>query len=456
MKLQRLLPSLMVAAIALSSTTTLTSCGKDDPDPIDTPVVTDDHILTGDVTGNKTLSNDKPWTLKGYVYVKDGAILTIPAGTIIKSDLLQKGALIVERGGKLIAEGTASAPIVFTSGQPKGQRRPGDWGGIILLGKAPTNRTSTPTIEGGVDRQYGGTEAADNSGILKYVRIEFGGIAASPGSEINGLTCGGVGSGTTIDHIMVSYGNDDGYEFFGGTVNAKNLISFATSDDDFDFDFGYVGKIQYGLSVKHPQYADVGDASNGIECDNDGTGTLSTPFTHPMLSNFTFVGPNSRANTQSNHNYGNRWRRSTHLTLRNSVMIGHQKGGFSIESSETATALNNGTSEFKNNLVHAVTKTFFANSGSTSVFADDATLQAFLTNGTNNNTKLDSANQAMLTDPWSLTAPNFTPKVGSMANLGASYNGLDGWFTPGQFVGAFGSDNWLNGWTNFDPNNADY
>jgi hypothetical protein len=137
-------------------------------------------------------------------------------------------------------------------------------------------------------------------------------------------------------------------------------------------------------------------------------------------------------------------------------MIGHQKGGFSIESAETATALNNGTSEFKNNLVHAVAKPFFANTGSTSVFADDVALQAFLTNGANNNTKLDSANQAMLTDPWSLTAPNFTPKVGSMANLGASYNGLDGFFAPGQFVGAFGSDNWLNGWTNFDPNNADY
>lgn len=455
MKLQRLLPLITVVALA-AGTTTITSCGKDPVEPTTPVTPTTTRELTGTLTENKTLTNDGVWTLKGYVYVPEGITLTIPAGTIIKSDIVEKGALIIERGGKIMAEGTASSPIVFTSGQPKGQRRPGDWGGIIILGKAKTNRTSEPTIEGGVDRKYGGNDDADNSGILKYVRIEFAGIAASPGSEINGLTLGAVGSNTVLENIMVSYGNDDAYEFFGGKVNAKNLIAFATSDDDFDFDFGYTGNIQFGLSVKHPQYADMGDASNGIECDNDGTGTTSTPFTHPHLSNFTFIGPNGRANTQANHNFANRWRRSTHLTLRNSVMIGHQKGGFSIESSETATALNNGTSEFKNNLVHAIAKPFFANSGSTGVFADDAALQAWLTNGTNNNTKLDSANAAMLQDPWSLTAPKFTLKNGSPAATGASFNGLAGWFMGTTYVGAFGSDDWTTGWTNFDPNNADY
>jgi hypothetical protein len=458
MKLQRLLPLMLVAALATNSVTTFTSCKKDkDPvDTTDTPVVVDERILTGDITENKTLTNDGVWTLKGYVYVKDGATLTIPAGTIIKSDIIDKGALIVERGGKIMAEGTSSSPIVFTSGQPKGQRRAGDWGGIILLGKAPTNRTTEPTIEGGVNRNYGGNDANDNSGVMKYVRIEFAGIAAAPGSEINGLTLGGVGAGTTIENIMVSYGNDDAYEFFGGTVNCKNLIAFATSDDDFDFDFGYTGNIQFGLSAKHPQYADIGDASNGIECDNDGTGTTATPFTHPHLSNFTFVGPNARANTQANHNFANRWRRSAHFTLRNSVMIGHQKGGISLESAEVASALNSGTSEFKNNLVHATAKPFYANSGSTGTFADDAALQAFLTNGTNNCTKLDSANQAKLVDPWSLTAPKFTLQNGSPAATGASFNGLPGWFTGTTYVGAFGSDDWTTGWTNFDPNNADY
>lgn len=455
MKLQRLLPFMLVVALAANTTTTFTSCKKD-PDPVDTttPPPAETREISGDITADKTLDNGGVWTLKGYVYVKEGVTLTIQAGTIIKSDIVDKGAIIVERGGKINAVGTAASPIVFTSGQPKGQRRPGDWGGIIILGKAKTNRSTEPTIEGGVNRNYGGNDDGDNSGTLQYVRIEFAGIAAAPGSEINGLTLGGVGSGTTIDHVMVSYGNDDGFEIFGGTVNAKYLIAFACLDDDFDFDFGYTGKIQYGLSAKHPQYADIGDASNGIECDNDGTGTSATPYTRPVLSNFTFVGPNGRANTQANHNYANRWRRSAQFVLRNSVMIGHQKGGFSIESAASAAAFLTGTdAQFKNNLVHAIAKPFFGNTGSGLTDSTVASLCTTLYGCT----KLDSANQAGLTDPWSLTAPNFTPKSNSMAKLGASYNGLDGWFTGGTFVGAFNEgDTWANGWTNFDPNNADY
>lgn len=446
MKLKRLLPFMLVGALALN----LTSCKPDpvtpDPDPVP------DYTLSGDVSSDRSLTADHVWTLKGYVYVKDGATLTIAPGTIIKSDIVDKGAIIIERGGKIMAEGTASSPIVFTSGLSKGQRRPGDWGGIILLGKAPTNRSTEPTIEGGVNRNYGGTDPNDNSGVLRYVRIEFGGIAASPGSEINGLTLGGVGSGTTIDHIMVSYGNDDGYEFFGGTVNCKNLIAFSCLDDDFDFDFGYVGKIQYGLSVKHPQYADVGDASNGIECDNDGSGTTATPFTHPKLSNFTFIGPNNRSNTQSPHNYGNRWRRSAHFTVRNSIMIGHQKGGFSVESAETGSALGTANGEFKNNLVHAITKSFFGNSSSG---LTDSTVKAICL--ANLCTQLDSANAAKLSNPWSLTAPSFLPQAGSPALGGASFVGLDAFFSGGTFVGAVDPGNdWTTGWTNWDPNNADY
>src|SRR5690606_30859593 len=224
--------------------------------------------------------------------------------------------------------GTPSDPIVFTSGRAPGSRNPGDWGGIILLGNAPTNHATTPTIEGGVNAQYGGSIPTDNSGVLKYVRIEFAGIAAEPGSEINGLTLGGVGAGTIIENVQVSFGNDDAFEFFGGTVNAKNLISFATADDDFDFDFGYTGKIQFGVSLRKPDFVDAGDAGNGIECDNDGSGTTATPITRPQLSNFTFVGPNDASGTASNHNYANRWRRRAQFVLRNSILMGFQKGGF--------------------------------------------------------------------------------------------------------------------------------
>lgn len=398
---------------------------------------TNKRVLTGDVTADKALTNDGVWTLKGYVYVKDGATLTIPAGTIIKSDLIDKGALIIERGGKIMAEGTAANPIVFTSGVVKGQRRPGDWGGIIILGKASTNRSTEPTIEGGVGKQYGGTNDADNSGVMKYVRIEYAGIASEPGSEINGLTFGGVGNGTVIENIMVSYGNDDAYEFFGGTVNCKNLIAFATLDDDFDFDFGYRGTISYAISAKHPQYADPGDASNGIEADNDGTGTGATPFTHPKLSNFTFVGPNNAALVQANHNFGNRWRRAVRFQLNNSVFIGGQKAGFSIESKETGDAYFNGTSEFKNNLVHAFTKPFNAGSGVTQT-AQEIEDRA-IANGCE---KLASADDAGLEKPFDTKAPNFAPKAGGKAA------------TKG--VGAIVGTDWTTGWASWNPNDNAY
>lgn len=433
------------------------SCSDDD-DPTPVNPGGDDHVLTGNITSDKTLTNDKAWTLKGYVYVQSGATLTIPAGTLIKSDIIEKGALIIEQGGKLIANGTAASPIVFTSGQPKGQRRAGDWGGVILLGKAPTNRgtASLPTIEGGVSRVYGGTDAADNSGSMKYVRIEFAGIAAAPGSEINGLTFGGVGSGTTIENIMVSYGNDDAYEFFGGTVNCKNLIAWACSDDDFDFDFGYGGKIQFGISAKHPQYADIGDASNGIECDNDGTGTTATPRTRPVLSNFTFIGPNGRPNTQSNHNFANRFRRATQFVLGNSALAGWQKGGLSLESAETADDFNSGTSVFSNNYIHALVDTFKSGSGSTMTAAQIR--DKAYASGTQ---RIDSVGALKLTNWSSLTAPNFTPQAASMLLSGGitpSFTGAlaDAFFQQVTFVGAIGTTDWTSGWTNWDPNNADY
>ncbi|HEY0750009.1 MAG TPA: hypothetical protein VGD26_02570, partial [Chitinophagaceae bacterium] len=229
MFLEKRMYALMVVALGIL---TLTSCSKDndeDDEPVTPPVNT---VLQGSLNSSMTLTADKQWTLKGYVYVPAGVVLTIQPGTTIVSDVTVKGALCIERGGQIIANGTASNPIVFTSGKANGSKAPGDWGGIVILGKAKTNRTSTPVIEGGLDRPYGGTDDNDNSGSLKYVRIEYAGIAAFANSEINGLTLGGVGRGTTLENIQVIYGNDDAYEFFGGSVDAKNLVAFATADDD--------------------------------------------------------------------------------------------------------------------------------------------------------------------------------------------------------------------------------
>ncbi len=181
-------------------------------------------IDAGDISTNTTWTKNNVYLLNGWVYVIDGVTLTIEAGTIIRGDKANKAALIVERGGKLIANGTVSEPIIFTSNQAPGSRTYGDWGGVILCGKALVNKVD-PQIEGGPRSHYGGTDDTDNSGSLKYVRIEFPGIAFQPDKEINGLTFGGVGSGTTIDYIQVSYSGDDSYEWFGGKVNCKHMIA---------------------------------------------------------------------------------------------------------------------------------------------------------------------------------------------------------------------------------------
>jgi len=424
-------------------------------------------ILTGTIDQSVALRKGT-YTLKGYVYVNNGAILTIEKGSVIKSDITEKGALIVERGSKLIAEGTPTEPIVFTSGKAPGERAAGDWGGIILLGKAPTNRPTSPApiIEGGVNRPFGGTDPADNSGILKYVRIEFSGIAAEPNSEINGLTCGGVGTGTILEYIQCSYGADDAYEFFGGTVNAKNLIAYATYDDDYDFDFGYSGKIQFAVALRDKP-ADT-DQANGIECDNDGTGTTATPFTRPQLSNLTLIGPYDTAGSSANHGFSNRWRRSTRFSLNNSILLGHRMAGFSMESGNTVKDyFTNGESQFKNNVIAVYTKPFNVDSaGARAITSYPAnplspTDRAAMISEAiglvrtkaeaEGNTVFNSRDEVLLTDPFNFPAPDFRPKAGSPAASGASFTGLDNFFTPTTYRGAFGSTNWTEGWASFTP-----
>lgn len=416
------------------------SVNPDDPN--------ESRVLVGSYERNITLTGGS-YTLKGYVYFTAGTTLTIPEGTIIKSDVSQKGALIIEKGAKIQATGSASKPIIFTSGKAAGSRGRGDWGGIILLGNAPTNRPTSPAplIEGGVDRRYGGTDAGDNSGTMRYVRIEWAGIASEPGSEINGLTLGGVGSGTTLEYIQVSYGNDDSFEFFGGTVNAKYLVCYASSDDDLDFDFGYTGKIQFSVVQRKPEIADT-DAGNGVEADNDGSGTTATPFTKPILSNITWIGPNGDANTQANLNFANRWRRSVRFEVHNSILMGYPKGGFSMESAATAEAYNTDASVFKNNLVHALADAYKVDAAAGAVITAAAVKTKAEANGC---ITYANASEIMLEAPFSFDEPNYLPKAGSPALAGAVFTGLDAFFTSVAYRGAFGTTNWLSGWSSFSP-----
>jgi hypothetical protein len=431
--------------------------------------------LTGDISSDQTLTSDKKYLIKGFVYVTNGAKLTIDAGTVIMGDKATKGTLVVSRGAMIDAQGTSTNPIVFTSSIAAGARREGDWGGIILLGKAPINPTGGEAkIEGGLvptaggDEHayiwYGGSDANDNSGILKYVRIEFAGIAYSPDNEINGLTMGGVGSGTTISYVQVYRSGDDSYEWFGGTVNCDHLVATYTWDDDFDTDFGFSGKIQFGVAQRYKTIADQ-SGSNGFESDNDANGSNNTPQTRSIFSNMTIIGPITSANPSSsplsginaNYQHGAQIRRNSSQTIINSVLIGFPIGLYIDDSKGTATSNNAtaGTLIFRNNIIAGCATPF----KSASTWVDAAAW--FTATGT---TVLDSAQFVKMVDPNKYSAavsasagrPNYLLQSTAAAISGASFSGVDG-FDNVSYRGAFdGSNDWTQGWTNFAAEDTQY
>ena len=301
--------------------------------PESTTYPTPNVTITGNISQNTTWTSNNTYLLSGLVYVDSGVILTIQPGTIIRGNSsISNSSLLVKKGGKLIAQGTSSNPIVFTSNNSVGNRSLGDWGGVILLGRATMNQ-GIGYIEGLSaisEHQYGGSDDNDNSGILSYVRIEYGGYVFAQNKEINGLTLGAVGRGTQIDHIQCSYINDDAFEWYGESVNCKYLVSYRNLDDDFDTDFGYHGFVQYGLSVRDPQIADNsytlpsgGSTSEGFESDNDANGSNLQPFTNATFSNFTMIGPFRGNNSSSVHpafRRGARIRRNSQLKIVNSII----------------------------------------------------------------------------------------------------------------------------------------
>ncbi len=421
-----------------------------------------DVPVSGNITANTTWTKDNIYLLTGFVYVKSGATLTIEAGTLIKGDKPSKGTLIITRTGKISAAGTECEPIVFTSNQPIGDRAPGDWGGIILLGDAPINIKDSASglpidgiIEGGVDNasfdgRYGGTNAGSNSGTMQYVRIEYPGIAFVLNNEINGLTFGGVGTGTTIDHIQVSFSGDDSYEWFGGTVNCKNLIAFKGTDDDFDTDFGYSGHCQFLLAVRDTAYYDAAGASNTFESDNNATGSSATPLTSSVFSNVTTIGPKSTVSfpAPSYFKRGAHIRRNSTQSIYNTIFMGWPIGEF-IDGTSTKANYTAGTLELKNNVWAGCSRNHEAAFDSANV-----PLMG------NSNTFYAAATEAMLADPFNATAPNAIPSAGSPVLMGASFSAanLSSSFFDNTvtFRGAFGTTNWMTCWTNFDSENTPY
>lgn len=468
--------SLFYFASLFLSAAVLSSCSGDDNGGTtgdDTPEPTGPIELTGNLQ-TQTLVKTEQYLLKGQVFVQTGQILNIEPGTVIMGDKATKGTLVIAPGGKINANGTAAEPIVFTSALSAGSRDRGDWGGLVILGNARVNQAS-PAIEGITPTvTYGGTNDDDDSGVLRFVRVEFAGIELTPNNETNSITMGGVGRTTVLENAQVSFGGDDGFEWFGGTVNGKNLIAFATWDDSFDVDFGYSGKNQFGLEVRYPSYADQ-SGSNSFECDNGPNDNTTEFLTTGVFSNFTCVGPRA-LNTQSinaNYQHSLDLRRRTAVSIANSVFVGYPRG---LRMNQQTVYENyappvGGTAQgvLTNNVMVADLQTFTVGSGMTATAAAVNTLWS-ATNLTISTLPAEGGFPAIYAGLGLNTNIFFGTSVASAYSNNPTFAVTSGTLTGGAafthpklaglqtttYVGAFGATDWTDGWAEFNPISKEY
>lgn len=408
-------------------------------DPNSTVYGTANVIVSSAITTSTTWTANNVYQLNGIIYVNDGVTLTIEPGTVIRGNG-GNSSLLVARGGKLIAEGTQCAPIVFTSNQPAGSRNRGDWGGVLVLGKARHNLGTANLIEGLANTDprnfHGGTDDDDNSGVLKYVRIEFPGFIFSANNEINGLTLGSVGRGTVIDYVQVSFSNDDAFEWFGGSVNGKHLVAYKGLDDDWDTDNGFSGLVQYGLSIKDPNFSDVSQ-SEGFESDNNATGVAGLlPKTSAKFYNITQIGAfRCTSNADGSgvaptalflHRRGARVRRNSDLKIFNSIIMNNWRGLFVDDAVvapnptvPTSVNYNEDSAAFRNNIIagdFSTTWTGTTYNGTRSLAYEDVVSRTIGTNLAYENDSLNTC--SLLADAWNVNPAlaDFRPNANFVSN----------------------------------------
>ena len=466
--------------------------------------------VSGNLIGNHLWHNDTIYRLNGFVRVgRDEQLtggvwnnqvgtLTIEPGTIIVGDKESKGTLVVQRGSRIIAEGTAQDPIIMTSEAPAGQRMPGDWGGLVICGRVRNNQGANVQLEGGYGAWHGGTvtmdDTSESSGILRFVRIEFAGIPINPNEEVNSLTLGSVGKGTVIENIMVSHGLDDAFEWFGGSVNSRYLISYRNLDDDLDIDFGYQGNVQFVLVIRDPSDADQ-SGSNAFEVDNNGQGTAAEPFTAGRFANVTVIGPKKTRETTIHSNYlsGAHLRRNSMLRIYNSFITGFPRGIFIDGDASVQHAINDQL-QLRNVILAGVDGWGGNGYGSAFDAAAEGTVAGLpFVDGTGtargNHPTLPRFTSLASTDvnfnvvSWFNTQahgnrrlarwqdaglnptifdlvanPQVLPNAGSILLTSALWTNVpvatD--FQQVPFVGAFGTVNWTAGWAEWLPNTVQY
>jgi hypothetical protein len=395
---------------------------------IDKPV----KFLRGRFTSDVVLTNDTYWVLRGAVFIQEPARLVIQPGTRIIGETATRGTLVIDRGAQIIADGTRQQPIVFTSDQPIGQRGRGDWGGLIINGRAPVNLPGGVGIGEGDTGVYGGSDPNDSSGILRFVRVEFAGIEFSPDNELNGIAFQGVGRGTIVDHIQVSFNKDDGIEMFGGSVDIKRAVLTAIGDDSIDWTFGWNGRLQFAIVQ---QRGDDGD--RGIEADNNGNNNDLLPRSNPTLYNVTMVGdPGTTFGAESLT--GMTLREGTAGTLRNFIVTGFKTTGVAVSNPATLQQVASGALSLSHSIFFGNVGSNFASGASTLVAANASTINVV---------------NPELIDPFNRTAPNFRPAPGSPAlSLAPAIPPNDGFFEIALFRGALDVDpanDWTLGWTSY-------
>jgi hypothetical protein len=438
--------------------TGVAGCGDDTTTkpPVEEPTNPETVQVTEDIKGDTTWKTGNTYVLTKHVFVESGT-LTIEPGVTVKGQ--QGSSLVITREAKLRAVGTAEKPIVFTSAAEVGSRAAGNWGGVVMLGKAHLNipNVTEQSIEGfvvGSDARtlYGGTNDAHDCGSLKYVRIEFAGFKLLNNSELNGLSMGACGSETQVDYLQVHRGLDDGVEMFGGTANLKHVVVTLTDDDGLDWDFGYRGNVQF-LIVQ--QGENLGN--NGIEADNYANAPTTTPLAQPELWNVTLVG---RPAGGSEKPIGMTLKAGTAGKLNNFIVMDFASGAIDVNDSAgtgTAARVQDGSLFIKNSL-------FWNLVGQSTGLKAEATDNdkgldenaAFVDNTVG--PQLNTGNRfadPMLTAASDTLAPNFQPKAGSPAlNPDVVAPTATGGFfdTTARFIGAVGTTDWTAGWTVYPKN----
>ncbi|MCO4293696.1 hypothetical protein NF867_12555 [Solitalea sp. MAHUQ-68] len=445
--------------VLISSLLGIASCSKDSDDPT-VPPTTKTETLPNSITTDRTLDAGTSYLIDGQLFVKNNAVLTIPAGTVISfvkhDEASNKGALIITQGAKLMVNGTVNKPVVFTSAEKN--KAPGDWGALIILGKAPTN-IGTGNVEGlavSDDTKFGGNVSDDNSGSINFLRLEYCGGINPDGEEewtidkASGLCLESVGSGTIIDYVMVSNSKDDGYQFVGGTANITHLIAYNNGDDDFDFDYGFTGKMQYLISYRTQLTSNHALRANALESYNDAVPTANAPLTRPIISNMTIIGPQGMETTKTNLNQGVYIRKGTRFVFQNSIIAEYPQGALMTCPRTRPPLLQNNGSEFKYNLVQSdnADRTFSYDTGSdpagfTGIIADAGT-KDFALNNVNHNELFIASADLKLTNMYSANGPNLTLQTSSPAMTGANFEGpnFSSFFNVVPYRGAVGTSNW--------------